>query len=678
MRLRTSTEVTAATAGVLLFLASCQAPGRKPASATETVARQRRLNLVLVTIDTLRADRLGCYGYARAETPNLDAVAKSGALFETAVTQTPLTTPSHASMFTGLYPTVHKVRDTGGFILQTPHKTLAEILQQQGWETAAFVGSSVVGRHFGLNRGFTVFDDEMPKSDPRSAATENPERRAGEVVERATTWLTSQSHRPFFLWVHVYDPHFPYDPPSPFREKYRDRPYDGEVAYTDRELGRLFAALARKSPENTLVAVLSDHGESLAEHGEYTHGIFLYDSTLRIALLLVGPGVPKGLRVKQQAQIVDLLPTVLDLMGVQAPRVQGISLTPALRGKQLRPLYSYAETLYPKINHGWAELRGMRTDKWMYIRAPKPELYDLARDPAETANVIGAHPAEVSDLEAHLKTVLAAEGSDRVEKVETTRVDQHTMAQLKSLGYLGGSSGGQFSLTGTGPDPKDRVGVLKAIFLSMSAAKTPAQRIAMLRPKLAGDPADPGLYYHLGDAYSKAGRYPEELQLYQDGLRHGLQNAWLYARIGRLYIQQGDKVEAIAALEKAVRADPSDCDSLNNLAMAYLETQRIEDSERTFKWILATNDRYALAYNGLGLIAVQKGDMAAARVNFEKAVQFDPDLLEAQLNLGRIYKNMGANTRARACWETFLAKASPAEYGRIIPKIRAELAAMRQ
>jgi arylsulfatase A-like enzyme/Flp pilus assembly protein TadD len=678
MRLCIRHGFTAGITSILLFLVvSCRAPSKKDAGS-ESATLQHRLNLVLVTIDTLRPDRLGCYGYSRIETPNLDALAKSGTLFENAVTHTPLTAPSHASMFTGLYPNVHKVRDTGGFVFQTPHRTLAEILQQQGWDTAAFVGSAALNKHFGFNRGFAVYDDEMPKPDPRSAAVENPERRAEEVVDRAAVWLASQSRRPYFLWVHVYDPHFPYDPPSPFREKYRDRPYDGEVAYTDQQLGRLFAAIASKSPENTLIVVLSDHGESLSEHGEYTHGVFLYDSTLRVAFLMAGPGVPKGLRVKQQARVVDLLPTVLELMGGKAPGdVQGMSLTPALRGREMRATYSYAETLYPRINHGWAELRGLRTDRWMYVRVPKPELYDLPGDPGETTNVIVSHPTEVRLLEDRLKTVIAAGGSENAEKVQTTQVDQRTMDQLKSLGYLGGASSAEYSLTGKGIDPKDRTGVLKSLFLSIAPTTTPSERIAMLRRALAGDPADPGLYYHLGDAYSKTGRYSQALKLYQEGIRNGLQNSWLYSRIGRLYLQQGDKREAISALEKAVRLDPSDVDSLNDLAMAYLETHRIQDSERTFKWILATNDRYALAYNGLGLIAIQKRDMDAARGYFEKAAQLDPDLLEAQLNLGRIYKNMGANARARACWETFLIKASPAEYGRIIPELKAELAAMQ-
>jgi arylsulfatase A-like enzyme len=278
-------------------------------------------------------------------------------------------------MFTGAYPPVHKVRDTGGFILQPEHTTLAEIFQQQGWETAAFIGSSVLTSRFGFAQGFAVYDDEMPGPQANGMASEYPERRAGEVVDRATKWLGTQSGKPFFLWVHVFDPHTPYDPPAPFRESYTGRPYDGEIAYTDQQLGRLFASIAKKSrPEDTITAVLSDHGESLSEHGEFTHGIFLYDSTLRIPFLLAGRGVPKNLRVKQQVRTIDLMPTLLELSGLKASQaVQGISLTPALKGKESPVDFSYAETLFSKINMGWSELRAIRTERWKYVRAPKPD-----------------------------------------------------------------------------------------------------------------------------------------------------------------------------------------------------------------------------------------------------------------------------------------------------------------
>ncbi|MGE5644247.1 MAG: sulfatase-like hydrolase/transferase [Acidobacteriota bacterium] len=650
----------------LILLVSCRSPERKAAPA----ARLRPFNVVLVTIDTLRADRLGCYGNANVATPNLDALARRGVVFENGLAQAPLTAPSHASMMTGLYPTAHKVRDTGGFVLSPAHASLAATLQQQGWDTAAFVGASVLKKRFGFDRGFAVYDDEFGSSSESIEGTR--ERRAGEVVDRALAWLGGQAGKPYLLWVHVYDPHMPYESPSPFREKYKGRPYDGEVAYTDRELGRLFDAVAKKDPAgNTLVAVLSDHGESFSEHGEYAHGVFLYDTTLRIAFLLSGPGVPAGLRVRQQARTIDLFPTLLELMGGKAPAaVEGASLVPAFTGKPA-PEWSYIETLFPKINMGWTELRGVRTNRWKYIRAPKPELYDLAQDPGETTNVIASHPAEFRDLESKLKTVA---GRD-TEKVEAAPLDQRTMSELKSLGYLSGS--GQYELTGKGADPKDRTAVLKLLHFAVYADnKAPlAARIDMLKRAIAQDAANPTLYASLGDLYRGAGRNADEMTLYRDAVNRGVRTAWLFSRLGALYLRQGNKAEAVTFLEAARQLNASDYESLQNLAVAYRETGRVADAERVLHEIVATEDQYAPAYNELGMAAYQRGDMAAARGYFEKAARLNPLY---QLNLGRLYKMMGDTVQARASFEAFLAaKSSTPEYRRMLPQARAELAQLR-
>lgn len=649
----------------LVMLASCQSPGKKSVPAREL----RRLNLVLVTIDTLRADRLGCYGYSKIETPNLDQFAQQGVLFENAVCQAPLTAPSHASMMTGLNPTAHKVRNTGGFVL-AGFETLATLLERRGFDTAAFVGSSVLKKRFGLGQGFAVYDDEMPASDATGGG--EAERRAGEVVDRAVRWLSGQVGKPFFLWVHVWDPHLPYDAPPPFREKYKGRPYDGEVAYTDRELGRLFEAVAKKSPD-TLTAVLSDHGEAFSEHGEYSHGVFIYDTTLRIAFLMAGPGVPAGLRVKPQARTIDLLPTVLELMGVPAPQgVQGASLTPSFHGKGLPATYSYTETLFPRLNMGWAELRGMRTNRWKYIRAPKPELYDLAQDPGETTNVIGAHPAEVRELEAQLN---AAGGAN--EKVRTVASDPKTMRQLKSLGYLGGASQQEFVLTGKGTDPKDRTDVLRLLHFAMQTdGSVPVPRqISMLRQAVALDPANASLYSHLGDLYSRAGRPDDAMKLYQDAVKKGIRTAWLFSRLGQMYLRRGNREEAIPHFESAAQMNPYDYDSLENLAVAYRDTGRMAEAEAMLKLILQSGEEYAPAYNEMGMLCYQKGNRAAAQAYFEKAARLDPMY---HLNLARLYKMAGENAKARASFEAFLAaKGSSPEFQAVVPQVRQELEAVK-
>lgn len=635
------------------------------------------LNVVTVTIDTLRADHLRCYGYRDIETANVDRIARNGVLFENAVAQTPLTPPSHASMFTGLYPTAHHVRGNGGFILKPSTITLATILQQRGWDTAAFVSSATLKKVIGLNQGFGVYDDEMPKPGKGQEFAADAERPAGQTVDRALSWLDAQSGKPFFLWVHVFDPHLPYNPPAPFRNQYKDRPYDGEIAYADHELGRLFDAVSRKSPPgNTLIAVLSDHGESLGEHGEYSHGVFVYDSTLRVAFMMSGPGIPAGLRVKQQARTVDLLPTVLELMGGRPPAsVHGVSLTPFFAGKNAATDVSYAETLYPKINMGWAELRAIRTNRWKYVLAPKPELYDLSTDPAETNNVIQSHAAEARKLQAELAAI-AGKGT---EKVETSTVDQRTLQQLRSLGYLSGISQPAFDLKGKGVDPKDRLGVLKTLEETDGPhSRLPfPRRIELLKQALKQDAANPTLYYSLGRNFERAGRHAEAADVYRAGIRNGVASGWLHAQVGDFLVRSGRKAEAIPEYERAIQLDPADTGTQANLATAYVETGRLEEAERVFKGIIKIDEKHAAAYNGLGVIAIQRQDRAAARSYFEKTVQLNPDLLEAQLNLGILYRMAGEVARARTCFESFLAKASPAKYGETIPRVREELEMLR-
>jgi arylsulfatase A-like enzyme/Flp pilus assembly protein TadD len=655
-------------------LAGCGSAERSPARAP-----LKPLNLVVVTVDTLRADHLGCYGYTMIETPALDRLAREGALFENAVAQTPLTPPSHASIFTGTYPTVHKVRNTGGFVLQSSFKTLAEILQEEGWDTAAFIGASVLKKAFGLNQGFAVYDDRMPKASRKGEVGEYPERRAAVVVDQALAWLGAQSGKPFFVWLHLYDPHMPYNPPEPFLQKYRSRPYDGEIAYTDRELGRFLDAVGKKSPaQNTLTVVLSDHGESLGEHGELTHGVFVYDATLRIPLMMRGPGVPAGLRLEQQVRTTDVLPTVLALMGGQPPSpCQGVSVIPAFNGEPIDTTRSYAETLYPKMNMGWSELRAIRTERWKYIRAPKPELYDLEQDPGETRNVIEHHPEEHRRLAQQLDAITRTPDG-KPEKIETATMDQRTMDQLKSLGYLSGVTGRHYELDGEGPDPKERVDVLHVFELmeARGSALPGPRRIEMLRKALAKDPANPSVYYYLGGELEKAGRYDEALKLYETSVNKGIQSGKLYARIGDLHLRAGRRGEAIPYYEKAARFNPSDVEGQTNLATAYLEQGRVDDAQRVFQFVL-TIEETAAVHNGLGLVSIQKRDLASARGSFEKAVQLDPDLVEAQLNLGLIYKMSGETDRARECFRAFLAKASPQQYGDIIPKVKDEIAAMR-
>ncbi len=511
----------------LLGLASCKSTPKNNALSEATL---KPINVVVITLDTVRADHLHCYGNKKIQTPNIDALAQQGVLFEKAVAQTPLTQPSHASIFTGTNPNVNGVRNTGGFALQPSSVTLATILQKHGWNTAAFVSSSVLEKLFGFSQGFSVYDDQMPetgKDNGQPVAV----RRAALTVDHALAWLNAQSTRPFFVWVHFYDAHQPYHPPEQFRKQYPNDLYDAEIAYDDQQLGRFLDAVRKKSPAGkTLIVLLADHGESLGDHGEYEHGVFLYDSTVRIPWIMVGPGIPAGVRIQQQAREIDVLPTILDLLGGKASSAaQGTSMVPALSGKQVPSTYSYEETLYPKINLGWSELRGIHTADWMYVRAPRPELYDLDQDPGELNNVIAAHPKKYRELEQQLK-IASHLGSRDSEVVAANQMDERTTEQLRSLGYVGGSSTNNVELNGKGADPKDRVEILKLIHMAtdQDSVKLPSsRRIALLNQALALDPTNPSLYDDLGSQYEAAGKYDQAIQTYLTGL-HAWHTRWNY------------------------------------------------------------------------------------------------------------------------------------------------------
>jgi arylsulfatase A-like enzyme/Tfp pilus assembly protein PilF len=660
---------------VMLALVSCNSSHRHEAAGVGL----KPINVVLVTLDTVRADHLHCYGYEKIKTPTIDGLAARGVLFEKAVAQAPLTQPSHASMFTGTNPNVNHVRDTGGFALQPSSVTMATILQRQGWNTAGFISATVLKKIFGFNQGFITYDDEML---PSGTDVEIATRPADITVGHAISWLDelhTQSSKPFFVWVHLYDAHQPYNPPAQFRKQYPGDPYDAEIAFEDQQLGRLLEAVYHQSPASqTLVVLLSDHGEGLGQHGEYEHGVFLYDSTLRIAWIMAGPGVPAGVQVQQQAREIDLLPTVLDLLGGKASAaVQGTSLVPAWSGRTVPTTYSYAETLYPRINMGWAELRGIHTAHWMYIRAPRPELYDLDQDPSELNNVLEAHPEEYRELGAELQKLTRLGGSGS-ETVTFNNMDQRTMEQLESLGYVSGFLARNIELDGKGPDPKDHTATLKTLETvnGTGSNRIPTGRkIALLQQALQDDATNPTLYYSLVDYYEKIGQDARAKQTCLDALSHHIHSGMIYSRLANLYLREGNLQEAVTYYQQAAQLDPLEVVGQSDLGSVYLQVGRITDAERIFRWIL-TIQPYAPAYNGLGIIATRRDDVVAARKNFERATRLDPAYPEGQLNLGILCANTHDIPCARNAFRAFLQKAPPS-YGRVILQVKAALASLR-
>ena len=422
------------------------------ARETPPAAPPTARNLVIVTIDTLRADRLGCYGNRGVATPRLDHIAAGGALFEQAAVHVPLTRPSHVSIFTGLLPAEHGIRDNVSPSLASDVPSLAPMLKAAGFRTGAFVSSIVLSRQSGLNRGFDDYSDRF-EIDADDARFLNTIQRPGDVAMReALAWIPSAGDGRFFAWIHLYDPHDPYEPPEPYASRYAGRPYDGEVAWTDELMGRLEGGLERLGlQDKTLLVVTSDHGEGLGEHGETVHGFFVYESTLRVPLIVRGPGVAPGRRMKGVARSVDLLPSVLDLLGVPAPagwKGSGRSLAPVLRGTAAMATSepAYAESLLPLLHYGWSDLRALRDGRWKYIQAPRPELYDLEADPGETRDLAAEMPARAEALRNGLAAHLSRE---RAVKTDAAGVPADLLEKLGALGYLG--AGAPRSAPGTRP-----------------------------------------------------------------------------------------------------------------------------------------------------------------------------------------------------------------------------------
>ncbi|HSC28373.1 MAG TPA: sulfatase [Vicinamibacterales bacterium] len=406
---------------------------------------------MIVSLDTTRADRLPAYGYMDVSMPHLDRLAREGVVFDQATSVAPLTLPAHASLFTGLYPPGHGVRDNADPALAEEHATLAETLRERGFRTAAFVGSVVVNPERGLAQGFDeyrgVATDKQAGHGP-----ERMQRRADAVVTDALEWLGHQPASPFFLWVHLYDPHRPYDPPEPYRSSVAD-PYVGEIAFADSQIGRLLDALERRRLyDRTVVVVVGDHGESLGDHGERDHGIFVYESVMRVPFIVRAPGLAPR-RVGAVVRLVDVMPTVLDLVGLQAPDLDGVSLVDLMKGSRRSDLEAYSESLYPR-RFGWSPLLALRDGRFKLISAPRPELYDLERDPFEERNIYG----ERRELAEAMTTRLADIARERSTGTGTPAVPPDVQARLAALGYVG-SVPTPAMLTGEQlPDPKDCIG----------------------------------------------------------------------------------------------------------------------------------------------------------------------------------------------------------------------------
>ena len=619
---------------------------------------QEPASLLLVTLDTLRADRVGAWGGPPGLTPVLDALAARGLVFEEALASVPLTLPSHATLFTGLEPPRHGVHDNGTYVLPADVETLATRLKAAGYETGAFVGAYVLDRRFGLARGFDHYDDRIARNERGPSVLES-ERRGGDVVDAAAAWLRGRTGR-VFAWVHLYDAHAPYDPPPPHREAHAGRPYDGEVAYVDACVGRLIDAMRAAQPERgePLVAVVGDHGESLGEHGELTHGFFVYQSTLRIPFLLAGPGVPKGERRKGIARTADLLPTLLARLGLPLP--SGLDGSDLLAGAPARE--AYAESHYP-ATFGWSPLRSFRIADLKLIDAPRPELFDLAADPREERDLAAQRPEAVERLRQAIRAL-----RERGRPPSAATLDSAAEERLRALGYVASAAPVEDADAAGRPDPKDRLGSYRAYEEAvwaesrgdLDAAVAGLERLVKQEPQnglfrrslasalrrkgrlveavdalgLPGRGREDAVAWHeRAIALAQAGRAKEAEASEREALSLNPLLPEPHNHMGTLLARQGRPSDALAHFETAASLDPNNAEAWNNRANALRALGRRDDAREAYERAARLAPRDPDPLNGLGTLAVENGKPDEAATLFRRALELAPEMGDARLNL---------------------------------------------
>jgi arylsulfatase A-like enzyme/Flp pilus assembly protein TadD len=666
--------VAAAVLGVLRLRAPRgRAPGRD--------------NLLLVTLDTTRADRLGCYGYAGARTRYLDRLAAEGVRFAQAISPAPITLPAHASIFTGLYPIAHGVRNNGNFTLSDRYPTLATILKSQGYRTAAFVSSFILDRRYGLARGFDRYDDRMEGAETQVISLE-AERRGDRTALLLARWLEDQAASPgapFFAWLHLYDPHEPYQPPPPFREMFATNPYDGEIAFDDAVVASILDKLTQLGlRDHTLIAVIGDHGESLGDHGEETHSMFVYEGALRVPFILWRPGrIPAGVVVTEPVRATDLAPTLLELLALPPLKTDhGRSLVPLMDGRSAGPAPPiYAETYLPLFYMNWAPLRSIRDERFKLIEAPRPELYDLARDPKEEHNLYGEESGRARALKDGLDRLTGgSEGN-----MEVGRLDHETAEKLAALGYLGaGSAPPARPHDPARPEPKDMIGVFNRLRRANRAVRERrfGEALPILSEVLARDPQNAFAIVVTGSAQMGMGRYREGIASFRRYLELVPTSAYAHQWIAVCYLRLGDREAAqreaeatlvvdprftdarvlkagvlaargaydpaISELRQAVTTDPAKPAIRLDLARVLAEAGRAAEARAEYNAILNIQADYAPALTGLGALEASGGDLEAAARHLRRALEIQPDQDEARFDLAQLLDRQGRRDEAVA------------------------------
>lgn len=638
------------------LLTSCSPP---PASSTPP----RRV--LLVTLDTTRADRLGCYGYAGASTPALDRLAASGVRFEHAVAPSPTTLPSHATILTGALPARHGVRNNATYRLGPDLATLPERFREAGYRTGAVVASAILDSRFGLDRGFEEYDDAIPA--PGEGLLRVPERPAAEVSRRALDWIRRQGEERWFLWVHYFDPHFEYSPAEPFAARFAGRPYDGEIASMDAALGVLLQDLrTRGLLEDTLVAVAADHGESLGEHGERSHGVFVYASTMRVPLLLAWErGLPRGRVVRGLVRLADLAPTILDHAGLPAlEAAQGQSLRQEIERGEAAGLEALLESWLPRLNYGWSELVALQDGDWKYIRAPRPELYDLHSDPGETENRVARDPAVAQEYRERLEQALeqAAAGGASGPGAPIP-LDSETERLLRSLGYLGAGDvpvgaaappGATAPAAAPLPDPKDRIAEFVELseVLPLLAAGREEEAIARLETAARRDPGGVFIQRQLGNAYRRQGRFPEAEARLRAAVRLAPQHPDARVDLASLLVERApakDRMEeAEALLREALSQNPALASAHHFLGALHQKRGDAERAIEEYRAALGLDERRGLTIGNLATLLEARGDLAGALTLYQKGIEVDPSSARMHTSAAWILNRQGRRAEAAA------------------------------
>ena len=653
----------------------------------------RDLNILLFTLDTTRADHLGCYGYPFIETPNIDRLASQGFLFKNATSQVPLTLPSHSSIFTGTYPLYNGVRDNGGFYLEPDKITLAKVLQQAGWATSAFIGAFVLDSRWGLNQGFDYYFDNFDFAKYKTISLDSVQREGGEVVKAFFDWFATNSEKKFFSWLHFYDPHTPYEPPEPFKTKYGNRMwglYDGEIAYVDTLVGRVVDELKKKELlEKTVIIILGDHGESLGEHNESGHGFFVYDATQSIPFIIRIPSSGlKGKVIESQVENVDIMPSVLELLGLPVPKeVQGRSILPLLAGKKAdAERVAYSETYYPRYHYGWSELKSLRTTRYKFIQAPRPELYDLTLDPREQTNIFGQHVSLDNRLERELQALQERMSAKGIDAKGPQKVDDDAREKLMALGYIGGfTSSSKLAKSGALGDPKDKItlynrikqaegassdkefddalrlldaviaedpGIMEArqvranIYLQLDR---PEDSITECKEALKADEEYEAAIFTMAQAYRKLKKYDEAISGFNRIMQLDPKDPKSYVNLGEIYCETKEFDKAISYLEKGISIDPEHGAVAHNLlGSAYLDKKMLDQAEKEILLSLKMRARIPDAHYNLGLLYEERGDIQRAIEEYKKEIEIHPAAHPAHFNLALVYSKLGRPREAVA------------------------------